>query len=83
MVEKAGSNVDELPGLLLKNALAELATFYCCTIIRVNLTGLEGENIKEIAETARIEDRNHFEASEFMGEAPSGHFLHRGRNIAR
>jgi len=28
----------------------------------VNLIGLEGEGIKEIAEAARIEDRNHFEA---------------------
>jgi ferritin-like protein len=32
------------------------------TILRVNLIGLEGEGIKEIAEVARIEDRNHFEA---------------------
>jgi ferritin-like protein len=31
-------------------------------ILRVNLIGLEGEGIKEIAEAARIEDRNHFEA---------------------
>lgn len=28
----------------------------------MNLIGLEGEGIKEIAEVARIEDRNHFEA---------------------
>jgi ferritin-like protein len=28
----------------------------------VNLIGLEGEGLKQIAETARIEDRNHFEA---------------------
>jgi ferritin-like protein len=28
----------------------------------VNLIGLEGEGIKEIAEVACIEDRNHFEA---------------------
>jgi ferritin-like protein len=28
----------------------------------VNLIGLEGEGIKEIAEAARIKDRNHFEA---------------------
>jgi ferritin-like protein len=32
------------------------------TILRCNLIGLDGETIKEIAETARIEDRNHFEA---------------------
>jgi ferritin-like protein len=62
MVEKAGVDVDELLELLVKNAAAELTTFYYYTILRVNLIGLEGEGIKEIAETARIEDRNHFEA---------------------
>jgi ferritin-like protein len=62
MVEKAGVNVDQLVELLVKNAGAELTTFYYYTILRVNLIGLEGEGIKEIAETARIEDRNHFEA---------------------
>ena len=62
MVEKAGVNVDELLELLVKNAAAELTTFYYYTILRANLIGLEGEGIKEIAEAARIEDRNHFEA---------------------
>jgi ferritin-like protein len=62
MVEKSGINVDELVELLVKNAAAELTTFYYYTILRFNLIGLEGEGIKEIAETARIEDRNHFEA---------------------
>ena len=62
MVEKAGVNVDQLVDLLVKNASAELTTFYYYTILRVNLIGLEGEGLKEIAETARIEDRNHFEA---------------------
>jgi ferritin-like protein len=62
MVEKTGINVDELLELLIKNASAELTTFYYYTILRVNLIGLDGETIKEIAETARIEDRNHFEA---------------------
>jgi ferritin-like protein len=62
MVEKAGVDVDELLELLVKNAAAELTTFYYYTILRVNLIGLDGEGIKEIAETARIEDRNHFEA---------------------
>ncbi len=62
MVEKAGVNVDQLVKLLVNNAAAELTTFYYYTILRVNLIGLEGEGIKEIAETARIEDRNHFEA---------------------
>ena len=62
MVENTGVNVEELIKLLVKNASAELTTFYYYTILRVNLIGLEGEGIKEIAETARIEDRNHFEA---------------------
>ena len=62
MVEKAGVNVDELLKLLVTNAAAELTTFYYYTILRSNLIGLEGEGLKEIAETARIEDRNHFEA---------------------
>lgn len=61
MVEKTGINVEELVELLVKNAAAELTTYYY-TILRVNLIGLKGEGIKEIAETARIEDRNHFEA---------------------
>jgi ferritin-like protein len=62
MVENAGVHVDELLELLVKNAAAELTTYYYYTLLRVNLIGLEGEGIKEIAETARIEDRNHFEA---------------------
>ena len=62
MVEKAGINVDQLVELLVKNAAAELTTYYYYTILRCNLIGLDGEGIKEIAETARIEDRNHFEA---------------------
>jgi ferritin-like protein len=62
MVIKAGVNLNQLLELLVKNASAELTTFYYYTILRVNLIGLEGEGIKEIAEVARIEDRNHFEA---------------------
>jgi len=62
MVEKAGVDVDELLELLITNAAAELTTFYYYTILRANLIGLGGEGVKEIAEAARIEDRNHFEA---------------------
>jgi ferritin-like protein len=62
MVEKAGINVNQLVELLVKNAAAELTTYYYYTILRCNLIGLQGEGIKEIAETARVEDRNHFEA---------------------
>ena len=62
MVEKAGVNVNELVDLLIKNAAAELTTYYYYTILRVNLIGLDGEGLKAITEDARIEDRNHFEA---------------------
>lgn len=62
MVKKAGVDVDKLVNLLVKNAAAELTTYYYYTILRANLIGLKGEGVKEIAETARIEDRNHFEA---------------------
>lgn len=75
MVEKAGVDLDKLVDLLVKNASAELTTFYYYTILRVNLIGMEGEGLKEIAEVARIEDRNHFEALvpriyELGGELP-------------
>lgn len=62
MVERAGVNVNQLVELLVKNAAAELTTYYYYTVLRCNLIGLDGETIKEIAEVARIEDRNHFEA---------------------
>ena len=62
MVEKAGVDVDKLVDMLVKNAAAELTTYYYYTILRVNLIGLEGEGLKAITEDARIEDRNHFEA---------------------
>jgi len=62
MVEKAGVDVEKLLEMLVKNAAAELTTFYYYTVLRVNLIGMEGEGLKEIAEDARIEDRNHFEA---------------------
>lgn len=62
IVEKSGINVDDLLTLLVKNAAAELTTYYYYTILRVNLIGLDGEGLKAITEDARIEDRNHFEA---------------------
>jgi ferritin-like protein len=62
VVERAGVDVDHLLQLLIKNAAAELTTYYYYTGLRMNLIGLDGETIKEIAETARVEDRNHFEA---------------------
>ena len=62
MVERSSINVDELVELLVKNASAELTTYYYYTILRVNLLGLKGEGLKEIADAARVGDRNHFEA---------------------
>ncbi len=62
LVAKSGINVEELVKMLVSNAAAELTTFYYYTALRVNLIGMEGEGLKEIAEDARIEDRNHFEA---------------------
>ena len=62
MVEQAGVDVEKLLKMLIANAAAELTTFYYYTILRANLIGFEGEGLKEIAEDARIEDRNHFEA---------------------
>jgi ferritin-like protein len=62
MVEKAGVNIKQLLELLVSNAGAELTTYYYYTILRVNLIGMEGEGLKVIAEDARLEDRNHFEA---------------------
>jgi len=75
LVEKAGVQVEELVQLLISNAAAELTTFYYYTLLRVNLIGKDGEGLKEIAEDARIEDRNHFEALvpriyELGGELP-------------
>jgi len=75
MVKKSGVDLDKLLKLLIKNASAELTTYYYYTILRANLIGFKGEGIKEIAETARIEDRNHFEALmpriyELGGELP-------------
>ena len=49
MVVKAGVNVDQLLDLLVRNAAAELTTFYYYTILRCNLIGLEGEGIKQLA----------------------------------
>ncbi|MFP4140893.1 MAG: DNA protection during starvation protein [Planctomycetota bacterium] len=76
MIEKNGVDIDELIELLVANAAAELTTFYYYTLLRVNLTGKDGEGLKEIAEDARIEDRNHFEALipriyELGGELPN------------
>ena len=62
VVKKAGVDLGRLLELLVSNASAELTTYYYYTILRANLVGLSGEGVKEIAETARIEDRNHFEA---------------------
>lgn len=75
VVEVTGIDLNQLLELLVRNASAELTTYYYYTLLRINLIGLQGEGIKEIAEVARIEDRNHFEALvpriyELGGELP-------------
>ncbi len=62
VVQKSGVDLDKLLDMLIRNASAELTTYYYYTILRVNLIGQDGEGLKEITEDARIEDRNHFEA---------------------
>ncbi len=62
IVKNAGVDVDVLLNLLVKNAAAELTTYYYYTLLRANLIGIEGETLKEIVEISRVEDRNHFES---------------------
>lgn len=62
MLEKAGVDVDKLIDKLIRATAAEFTTYYYYTILRMHLTGIEGEGLKEIAEDARLEDRSHFEA---------------------
>ncbi len=62
IVKQSGVDVDKLLELLIKNCASEFSTYYHYTVLRSNLIGNEGETLKEIAEMARIEDRNHFEA---------------------
>ncbi len=54
MVEQAGVDVDKLVNLLVKNASAELTTYYYYTIMRVNLIGLKGEGIKGLLPRMRV-----------------------------
>ncbi len=73
IVEKV--DVDHLVEPLVKNAGAELATAYDCTVLRANLIGLAGEGLTAMTEDARIEDRHHFKAlvpriSELGGTLP-------------
>ena len=62
IVVKSGIDMDKLLDLLVKNAAAEMTTYYYYTILRANLLGIEGETLKDIVEVARVEDKNHFEA---------------------
>ena len=41
IVEKSGVDIDKLLDMLVKNAAAELTTYYYYTILRANLIGLE------------------------------------------
>ncbi len=61
LIKKSGLDLEVLIDKLKKAAAAEFTTYYYYTILRMNLTGPEGEGLKEIAEDARLEDRLHFE----------------------
>ena len=43
VVAKRGVNVNKLLNMLVRNASAELTTYYYYTILRTNLIGLDGE----------------------------------------
>lgn len=60
-LEKSGLDVKKLIDKLVRATAAEFTTYYYYTILRMHPTGLEGEELKEIAEDARLEDRQHFE----------------------
>ncbi|MFQ5951588.1 MAG: DNA protection during starvation protein [Candidatus Geothermarchaeales archaeon] len=62
MIEKAGVDVEQLIVKLKKALAAEFTTYYYYTILRNHAAGLEREELKEIIEDARLEDRLHFEA---------------------
>lgn len=62
LVQNAGVDTDTLVKLLISNAASELSTYYHYGILQANLNGLEGAWLKEIVETAKIEDRIHYEA---------------------
>ncbi|KCZ70856.1 ferritin-like protein [Candidatus Methanoperedens nitroreducens] len=61
LIQNAGIDINVLIDKLKKAAAAELTTYYYYTLLRMHLTGPEGEAFKEIAEDARLEDRLHFE----------------------
>ena len=60
-VEDAGIDINQLIDKLKKAAAAEFTTYYYYTLLRMHCSGLEGEQVKEITEDARLEDRLHFE----------------------
>jgi ferritin-like protein len=62
LAPKTRPSVSAVVNVLGPHGPLQKSSYYYYTILRVNLIGLEGEGIKEIAEEARIEDRNHFEA---------------------
>lgn len=75
MVKESGIDLDELLKLLITNAASEISTYFHYNLLRANLIGLEGETLKEIVETAKEEDKNHYEALftriyELGGELP-------------
>jgi ferritin-like protein len=62
LVERAGIDVGKLLERLVRNVAPGLTTLYSCTILRVNLIGLEGAGLKQIAGDGCTEERNRCEA---------------------
>ena len=86
MIREMGVDVEELLRLLITNAGSEISTYYHYMLLRNNLTGSEGEALKEIVEDARIEDRNHYEALvtriyELGGEIPDNLVTFEGKMV--
>lgn len=62
IVKESGVDVDKLVELLISSAVSELSTCYHYNLLCCNLCEYEGEDLFELAEIARIEDCNHYEA---------------------
>ena len=54
MVKKTGVDLDKLLTLLVKNASAELTTYYYYTILRANLIGLKGEAVTDLTPYGKV-----------------------------
>jgi len=60
--DQSGVDTDQLVGLLVAIAAAELTTSYYYTILRGNLIGLRESVLTRLPRQRTIEDRTHFDA---------------------